>query len=120
MADRREAANDTMPDTASKWLLALAERPDDGALRAAFERWRGASADNARDWMEINRTASLLATSVPPREPGWAEFLRQRRAAEDPGVRARALQAGIRAVRAERRWAHPAYWAAFTLVGEPG
>ncbi|MDP1913134.1 CHAT domain-containing protein [Brevundimonas sp.] len=40
--------------------------------------------------------------------------------ATDSGVRARALQAGIRAVRAERRWAHPAYWAAFTLVGEPG
>ena len=40
--------------------------------------------------------------------------------AGDPGVRARALQAGFRAVRAERRWAHPAYWAAFTLVGEPG
>lgn len=40
--------------------------------------------------------------------------------ARDPGVRARALQAGARAVRAERRWAHPAYWAAFTLVGEPG
>ncbi len=38
----------------------------------------------------------------------------------DPGVRARALQAGMRAVRAERRWSHPAYWAAFTLVGEPG
>ncbi|WP_428683025.1 FecR family protein [Reyranella sp.] len=82
MADRREAANDTMPDTASKWLLALAERPDDRALRAAFERWRGASADNARDWAEINRAASLLATSVPPSEPGWAKFLRQRRAAE--------------------------------------
>ena len=82
MADRREAANDTMPDTASKWLLALAERPDDRVLRAAFERWRGASADNARDWMEINRAASLLATSVPPREPGWAEFLMQRRVAE--------------------------------------
>ncbi|GAA0615351.1 hypothetical protein GCM10009422_07980 [Brevundimonas kwangchunensis] len=42
------------------------------------------------------------------------------RQATDPGVRARALQAGMRAVRAERRWAHPAYWAAFTLVGEPG
>src|SRR5690606_37282581 len=40
--------------------------------------------------------------------------------ARDPGVRARALQAGMRAVRAERRWAHPAYWAPFTLVGEPG
>lgn len=82
MADRREAANDSMPDTASKWLLALAERPGDRALRAAFERWLGANSDNQRDWIEINRTASLLATAVPPREPGWAEFLRRRRAAE--------------------------------------
>lgn len=41
-------------------------------------------------------------------------------ASGDPAARARALQAGIRAVRAERRWSHPAYWAAFTLVGEPG
>ncbi|MGV9008241.1 CHAT domain-containing protein [Brevundimonas sp.] len=38
----------------------------------------------------------------------------------DPATRAQALQAGIRAVRAERRWQHPAYWAAFTLVGDPG
>lgn len=82
MADRREAANDSMPDTASKWLLALAERPDDRALRAGFKRWLGANTDNQRDWIEINRTASLLATAVPTREPGWAEFLRQRRAAE--------------------------------------
>lgn len=41
-------------------------------------------------------------------------------ASDDPAARARALQAGVRAVRAERRWSHPAYWAAFTLVGEPG
>jgi len=41
-------------------------------------------------------------------------------ASGDPAARARALQAGVRAVRAERRWSHPAYWAAFTLVGEPG
>lgn len=38
----------------------------------------------------------------------------------DPGERARALQAGMREVRADRRWRHPAYWAAFTLVGDPG
>lgn len=40
--------------------------------------------------------------------------------ANDPAARARALQAGMKTVRANRRWAHPAYWAAFTLVGEPG
>lgn len=40
--------------------------------------------------------------------------------ADDPAARARALQTGMQTVRANRRWAHPAYWAAFTLVGEPG
>ena len=38
----------------------------------------------------------------------------------DIGDRARALQTGMRAVRANRIWNHPAYWAPFTLVGEPG
>jgi CHAT domain-containing protein len=38
----------------------------------------------------------------------------------DIGDRARALQSAMRSVRADRRWSHPAYWAAFTLVGEPG
>ena len=34
------------------------------------------------------------------------------------GGRARALQHAMREVRSNRAWAHPAYWAAFTLVGE--
>lgn len=38
----------------------------------------------------------------------------------DVGDRARALQTGMRAVRANRAWTHPAFWAPFTLVGEPG
>lgn len=38
----------------------------------------------------------------------------------DLGDRARALQTGMKAVRANRLWSHPAYWAPFTLVGEPG
>jgi len=38
----------------------------------------------------------------------------------DIGDRARALQHGMKAVRANRLWSHPAYWAPFTLVGEPG
>ena len=36
-----------------------------------------------------------------------------------PGNRAVALQGAMREVRADRRWQHPAYWAAFTLVGTP-
>ncbi|WGM45720.1 hypothetical protein KOAAANKH_00584 [Brevundimonas sp. NIBR10] len=38
----------------------------------------------------------------------------------DIGDRAKALQTGMKAVRANRLWAHPAFWAPFTLVGEPG
>ena len=38
----------------------------------------------------------------------------------DIGDRARALQHGMKAVRAQREWRHPAFWAPFTLVGEPG
>ncbi|NBB50561.1 CHAT domain-containing protein [Rhizobium sp. CRIBSB] len=41
-------------------------------------------------------------------------------ATADPGARAQALQGAMQTVRSNRRWAHPAYWAAFTLVGEPG
>jgi CHAT domain-containing protein len=37
----------------------------------------------------------------------------------DPAARARALRDASLAVRAEPRWRHPAYWAAFTLVGAP-
>jgi len=37
----------------------------------------------------------------------------------DPAARARALRDASLAVRAEARWRHPAYWAAFTLVGAP-
>ena len=36
----------------------------------------------------------------------------------DIGGRARALQSAMLEVRSNRAWAHPAYWAAFTLVGE--
>ncbi|MGQ2991660.1 MAG: CHAT domain-containing protein [Brevundimonas sp.] len=38
----------------------------------------------------------------------------------DIGDRARALQHGMKEVRAHREWRHPAFWAPFTLVGEPG
>lgn len=37
-----------------------------------------------------------------------------------PAARARALQAGVREVRRDPRWSHPAYWAPFSLVGDPG
>ncbi len=81
-----------------------------GLARAFF--YAGARSVMVSHWEVSDAATTTLITSafadLDSRRPG------------DPGVRALALQAGIRAVRAERRWAHPAYWAAFTLVGEPG
>jgi CHAT domain-containing protein len=81
-----------------------------GLARAFF--YAGARSVMVSHWEVSDAATTTLITST------FADLDSHR--AGDPGVRARALQAGIRAVRAERRWAHPAYWAAFTLVGEPG
>jgi len=81
-----------------------------GLARAFF--YAGARSVMVSHWEVSDAATTTLITST------FADL--DSHAAGDPGVRARALQAGIRAVRAERRWAHPAYWAAFTLVGEPG
>ena len=81
-----------------------------GLARAFF--YAGARSVMVSHWEVSDAATTTLITSA------FADL--DGRRAGDPGVRARALQAGIRAVRAERRWAHPAYWAAFTLVGEPG
>jgi CHAT domain-containing protein len=81
-----------------------------GLARAFF--YAGARSVMVSHWAVSDAATTTLITAT------FADLDRSRPA--DPGVRARALQAGIRAVRAERRWAHPAYWAAFTLVGEPG
>jgi CHAT domain-containing protein len=81
-----------------------------GLARAFF--YAGARSVMVSHWEVSDAATTTLITAT------FADL--DRRRADDPGIRARALQAGIRAVRAERRWAHPAYWAAFTLVGEPG
>lgn len=81
-----------------------------GLARAFF--YAGARSVMVSHWEVSDAATTRLITST------FADLDAHR--ATDPGERARALQAGMRAVRAERRWAHPAYWAAFTLVGEPG
>jgi CHAT domain-containing protein len=81
-----------------------------GLARAFF--YAGARSMMVSHWEVSDAATTTLITAT------FADL--DARKAGDPGVRARALQAGMRAVRAERRWSHPAYWAAFTLVGEPG
>jgi len=81
-----------------------------GLARAFF--YAGARSVMVSHWEVSDAATTTLITAT------FADL--DSHALGDPGVRARALQAGQRAVRAERRWSHPAYWAAFTLVGEPG
>ncbi len=62
--------NDTVkdieePNTATDWLVALRERPDDPALHRAFDAWRAASPENEIAWQEAEHTASLLAALAP-------------------------------------------------------
>jgi transmembrane sensor len=60
-------ANDLTPRSASEWLIAMGARPRDRLLRARFDSWLAASADNRRDWEEINGTWEALGTLAPPR-----------------------------------------------------
>lgn len=81
-----------------------------GLARAFF--YAGARSVLVSHWEVSDAATTTLITGT------FAQL--DARSSHDPATRAQALQAGIRAVRAERRWQHPAYWAAFTLVGEPG
>lgn len=47
-------ANDGQPRRASEWLVALADHPDDAALRADLQSWLDASPDNRRDWEQMS------------------------------------------------------------------
>lgn len=80
-----------------------------GLARAFF--YAGARSVLVSHW-EVSDTATTELISDT--------FAALDRPGADVGDRARALQSATRSVRADRRWTHPAYWAAFTLVGEPG
>jgi CHAT domain-containing protein len=81
-----------------------------GLARAFF--YAGARSILVSHW-EVSdaATAALILDTFAELDAG---------AGTDPAARARALQSAMRKVRANPRWSHPAYWAAFTLVGEPG
>ncbi|WP_296816029.1 CHAT domain-containing protein [Brevundimonas sp.] len=76
-----------------------------GLARAFF--YAGARSMLVSHWAVSDRATSRLITETfEAMDDG------------DFGGHARALQHAMREVRSNRAWAHPAYWAAFTLVGE--
>jgi transmembrane sensor len=68
-------ANDPAPRRASEWLIAIGERPRDGALRARLDSWLAASAENRRAWEEINGTWEALGRLAPARPRSRARVL---------------------------------------------
>jgi transmembrane sensor len=66
------SANDGLPRRASEWLVALADQPDDPALKAGLQRWLAASPDNRRDWDQMNDIWQGLFEIGPLAAPGDA------------------------------------------------
>jgi len=91
-------------------------RPDgeglSGLARAFF--YAGARSVLVSHWEVSDAATTALITAA------FADLDQPTGGGVDIGDRARALQAGMRAVRARPEWSHPAFWAPFTLVGEPG
>lgn len=69
MQSTSQSANDGLPRRASEWLVALADRPDDPALKAGLERWLAASPDNRRDWDSMNEVWRGLGEIGPLAAP---------------------------------------------------
>jgi transmembrane sensor len=64
---------------AARWLVALEEAPDDGALRARFEVWLNASPANAAAWANTSDIYGLMARTPPAYADRWAPPAASRR-----------------------------------------
>lgn len=62
---------DPLIEAATEWLLRLDAAPEDAALRAAADAWRGESEDHARAWKRAERAWDMLAgqTEAAPAVP---------------------------------------------------
>jgi len=74
--DRKRAARE-----AARWLVALEEEPDDGAIRAAFEAWLNASPVNAAAWANTSDIYDLMAKTPPAHQDHWAPYVAERKRA---------------------------------------
>ena len=71
--DRKRAARE-----AARWLVALEEKPDDGAIRAEFEAWLNASPVNAAAWANTSDIYDLMAKTPPAHQDHWAPYVAER------------------------------------------
>lgn len=57
------ATSASSDDQAIDWIILLAEEPDDADLRARFDLWLAASAENLAAWRHANRVSDLVGQS---------------------------------------------------------
>ncbi|WP_311267685.1 FecR domain-containing protein [Sphingobium sp. WCS2017Hpa-17] len=56
-------SEDRAADEAIDWIILLAEEPDDQDLRARFDLWFGAGAENQAAWRHANKVSALVGQS---------------------------------------------------------
>lgn len=59
------------PRSASEWLIALRDAPDDQDLRQDHRRWLAADEGHRNDWGETLRTWQLMAMTLPAHIEDW-------------------------------------------------
>lgn len=59
------------PESASDWLIALREQPDDPELEQRFQAWLSADPGNRVEWDQTQRTATMLAAIYDQDADNW-------------------------------------------------
>lgn len=62
------------PNSASEWLVALLESPEDATLHEAFQGWVVQDPSHRQDWAEISNTYRLLGETIPIHVEDWADY----------------------------------------------
>ena len=71
MEGEPQAASKKASREASEWFVFLQDDPDDLALRRRFDKWLGASPENALAWSETLHTSSLAKSLLPFDARDW-------------------------------------------------
>lgn len=74
----------TAPNTASEWIVALQETPDDTSLRRRFDDWLAHDEANKHDWDETLAVWRDLGMTLPAHADLWSAPIDETRSAAHP------------------------------------
>jgi transmembrane sensor len=58
------------PESASDWLIAMREAPDDAVLREKFNDWLESNPANINEWHQVNHVAAMIRAMSPSQNAG--------------------------------------------------